>query len=147
MIIIEVFQNLHDTFLQELNPEIFSTDSFRSLAFLILGFGVMFFCMRTFKRAIQWWIGLILFVEMMYFIAFGTQVGVNFPFLQNIFKYDVFQMMAQLCVGTKVCDVILYIRAFLQGTITVCVTVIWNFVKWLWYWITTQTILPELFKL
>lgn len=89
---------------------------------------------------------MIVFVEIMYFISFGTAVGDMLPFLKTIFKYDVFQMIAQLCVGTKVCDVILYIRAFLQSVITVCVTAICGGVKWLWDWIMHYTILPDLFK-
>lgn len=147
VIIIEVLRDLHDTLLQELNPEILSNDSVRSILFLLLGFGVMVFCIRTLKRAVQWWLGLILFIEVMYFIAFGTSVGNVLPFLKTVFKYDVFQMLAQLCVGTKVCDVVLYIRAFLQSVIVICVTVIWQFLCGLWNWVCTKTILPNVFRM
>ena len=55
-----------------------------------------------------------------------------FPICQTLFKYDVFSMFAQLCVGTKLCDIILYIRALLEGTIGSAVMIIWNFVVYFW---------------
>ena len=55
----EILKDIHDSLLGDLNPNILSSDSARSLLFLIFGFGVAVFLMRTLKRAVCWWIGLI----------------------------------------------------------------------------------------
>lgn len=135
----DVLQSLHDSLLGELNPEIWSSDSARSLLFLIFGFGVSVFLIKKLKNAVCWWLGLIAFMEIMHFIALQTAVGTQFPILQEIFKYDVLSMIAQLFVGTKVCDVLLYIRAFLEATIGTAVTLIWQGVCWLFDYIKTYT--------
>lgn len=126
----EILKDVHDTLFQNLNPNILSMDSVRSIIFLLLGFGISVFCIRTLKNAVQWWIGLILFIEIMHVIAFQTPVGEYAPIIQVIFKYDTLSMIAQLCVGTKVCDGILYVRAFLEAVIGTAVTCIWN-----WFWL------------
>lgn len=126
----EILKDIHDSLLGDLNPNILSSDSARSLLFLIFGFGVAVFLMRTLKRAVCWWIGLILFMEIMHFAALQTVLGVKFPILVSIFRYDVLSMLAQLCVGTKLCDILLYIRAFLEATIGTAIMYIYYFMMW-----------------
>lgn len=123
----DALQSLHDALLSELNPEIWSTDTAKSILFLIFGFGMTVFVFKTLKKAICWWIGLIFFMEIMHFVAFQTVFGMQFPLLQEVFKYDVLSMLAQVCVGTKLCSILLYARAFLEATIGAAVTAIYNF--------------------
>lgn len=127
----DVVIDLHDKLLKNLNPEILSDDSLRAVLFLILGFGVSVFLIRACKKVVCWWVGLIVFIEIMHFIAFRTPLGADYSILQTLFKYDVLSMLAQCFVGTPICHVLLYIRAFLEGAITIAVICIYQFFVWL----------------
>lgn len=128
----EMLTELHDAALSQLNPSVLSSDSFRAMIYLLLGIGISVFFIKKLRGIVSWWIGLTLFVEIMHFITYQTPLGTMFPICQTLFKYDVFSMFAQLCVGTKLCDIILYIRALLEGTIGSAVMIIWNFVVYFW---------------
>lgn len=122
----ELLQETYQKLFESLNPNILSLDSVRSVIFLLLLFGGTVWMIKISKRAVSWWIGLILFLEIMHFIAIGTPIGEHVQLLKALFKQDVLSMLAQLCVGTKACTVLLYIRAFLESVITMAVTCIWH---------------------
>ena len=46
--------------------------------------------------------------------AYNTGLGNEFPFLKTVFKYDVFTAVAQLFVGTKIADVLLWLQAVIN---------------------------------
>ena len=52
-------------------------------------------------------------IEIGHIAAFYSSVGIWAPVLKEIFKYDVFTALAQLCVGTPLADALLYTQAWL----------------------------------
>lgn len=67
-------------------------------------------------------IGFILLIEIGHIAAFYSSVGVWAPVLKEIFKYDVFTALAQLCVGTPIADALLYTQAWLIAVMERVVT-------------------------
>lgn len=132
-------QEIQDVLLKNINPDIFSTDYAKSVLFFLFGIGIAVFVFRTLKKAICWWLGLIFFMEIMHFIAFQTIFGTQYPILQELFKYDVLSMLAQIFVGTKLCEWILYARAFLEATVGTAVMMLYHFLLWLIDYIKVYT--------
>ena len=97
----EMLTELHDAALSQLNPSVLSSDSFRAMIYLLFGIGISVFFIKKLRGIVSWWIGLTLFVEIMHFITYQTPLGTMFPICQTLFKYDVFSMFAQLCVGAR----------------------------------------------
>ena len=99
----------------ELSSRILSINSLQGVIILFL---IAYIAWKFFKdvpRFIAWVIALIVFLEIGHVASKGT-LGEMVPFLKIIFKYDVFQSLAQLCVGTPVSKFFLYIQAYLNNT-------------------------------
>ena len=104
-----------------LNGTVLSLDSIYGIIIVV---AIAFLVYKAIKKAtssVMSIIGFILLLEIGHICAFNTSLGVSFPTLQTIFKYDVLTALAQLCVGTKVADVLLYIQAYLNGTMALVV--------------------------
>ena len=109
----DVFENLK----QSLNDSAFSIDSIYGILFLILAIFVTVKICKSLRQSVMWWIGLILFLEIMHVLAFETVLGSWVPVIQVIFKYDVLTMFAQWCVGTKVSEFLLLLQAYISTII------------------------------
>ena len=100
-----------------LNGNILSTDSIYGILIIV---GIAWLVYRGIKKAtssLSSILGFILLLEIGHIVAFSTALGSDIPLLQQIFKYDVLTALAQLCVGTKVSDFLLYVQAYLTGVL------------------------------
>ena len=96
-----------------LNSNPISTDSIEGwLAILAIGF-LVYNASKKAMEFISWSISAIFLVQVCYWLSF-TDLNNIIPF-SNIFKYDVLTSIAQCCVGTKLCDGILYVNAIIQS--------------------------------
>jgi hypothetical protein len=99
-----------------LNPSALTLDSIEGIITLLL---ILFLVKSIFEKSIKlisWCIAGILLIQIGYWLSF-TGINDYIP-LSSVFKYDILSSIAQLFVGTKVCDVILYINAFLKTVFT-----------------------------
>lgn len=95
-----------------LNPSALTLDSVEGVLVLILIlFMLHSFSEKMFKVA-SWCLAGILIIQIGYYLSF-TGLNDFIPF-SSIFKYDIMTSLAQLCVGTKLSDIILYASAVLQ---------------------------------
>lgn len=81
------------------------------ILFLFVLFAAL--CCKSIKYAF-YLLGTFVFLELMHILAFATPIGTDLPFLQVLFKYDVFTALAQLCVGTPLSDDLLWMQAYLN---------------------------------
>lgn len=105
---------------QLLNEHPISTDSVEGW---ILIFLIAFIVWGLYKKALKfvgWSCAAILFIQVGYFLG-TTNLNDIVP-LGTLFKYDVLTAIAQTCVGTPICDVLLKINATIRY---ICVNT-WN---------------------
>lgn len=115
-------------FTNQLNPKILSPDSIQGLITLLLIIYIVSRFVNKLFDAFRWSLGLILLMQIGHIIS---EAGLKnmVPFMGQLFKYDVLQSIAQLCVGTKLCEWILYLHWFLSATYTkafAVVMMLWN---------------------
>ena len=109
-------ENLANTLKSTLNPSAWTTDSLYGIIILVL---IVWFVIRLIRGvtrsigSILSILGLIFILEVGHILAFNSTVGMEYPVLKDIFKYDVLTAIAQLFVGTKVCDFLLSAQAWL----------------------------------
>lgn len=116
---------------EELNPSIFSLDSLRGLLLLLLIIGLVICVVRKMTQFVGLGLVLLVLIQIMHVFAHST-LGANFPVLADIFKYDVFQSLAQLFVGTPIATGLLHVQQFLNSTFGLAfeaVVHIWNIIK------------------
>lgn len=96
-----------------LNPSALSSDS-------IEGWIVLFICLvityKITKNAgdfIGWLIGLLFIIQLGYWLG-QTKLDDIVP-LSQIFKYDILAAVAQCFAGTRICDALLYVDAFIRN--------------------------------
>ncbi len=97
---------------QLLNEHPISTDSIEGW---ILIFLIAFIAWNVYRKAMKfvgWSCAVILLIQIGYFL--GTTDLNNLIPLSQIFKYDILTAIAQTCVGTPVCDVLLKINAYIR---------------------------------
>ena len=105
-----------------LNSSAFTTDSIEGwLIILLVGFIIWNIYRKTVKFII-WSASAILLFQIMYWLGL-TGLNDIIP-LASVFKYDILTSIAQCFVGTRLCDGILWVNAFIQ---TVC-TQVYNFI-------------------
>lgn len=88
---------------------------------------ILFFLFRMFKHTTSSVAGLISFIflaEVGHIVAFQSDLGIQYPVLQQIFKYDILTALAQLCVGTKAADVLLWIQAYITSLVDVVISTV-----------------------
>lgn len=112
----------------ELNPEIFTWDSMQGVLVLLvlIGIGVCF--AKKITRFFFYGFMYVIFMEIMHVFAL-SEIGSQFPVLQTIFRYNVLQSLAQLCVGTPVSDILLYIQVFINNTFGMAFTMVFEIWK------------------
>lgn len=119
---------------EELNPSVFSLDSLRGLLLLLLIIGIVVCLVRRMTRLVGLGIVVLILIQILHVFSTST-IGSNIPVLADIFKYDVFQSLAQLFVGTPVCTGFLYVQQFFNQTFGLAfeaVYYIWKIVQpWL----------------
>lgn len=84
-------------------------------------------CCKSLKYAV-YLVMTFVFLELGHILA-GTQVGVDLPFLQAVFKYDVFVALAQLCVGTPLSDDLIWMQAWLNTVVGTAFGLIWGWIS------------------
>lgn len=109
----DVFKVLNES----LSDTIFSLNSVYGIAFIILSIILIIWIKRIIKKSLVWWVNYVLFLQIMHVLAFSTKLGTWLPITQVIFKYDVLTMLAQLCVGTKFSEFLVWLQAFLNTVI------------------------------
>lgn len=97
---------------QLLNKHPISADSIEGW---ILIFLIAFIVWNIYRKALKfvgWSCAVIFFMQVCYFLGM-TSFNEILP-LNAIFKYDVLTAIAQTCVGTPVCNILLQINATIQ---------------------------------
>lgn len=95
-----------------LNPSAWHLDSTEGIITLVLTLFLIYAIKEKAGKFIMWCVGGLLLIQIFYILG---QTGVNnyIPFA-TIFKYDYFSSLAQLCVGTKLSDGLLWCDAWLH---------------------------------
>ena len=104
----------------------FSLSSLPGILLLLCLIGIVVLCVKKVGRMIAAGFGLLVLLEILHIIAYRTPIGSDVPILQTIFPYEPFTALAQLCVGTPVSDVFLWIQAFLNTVIGGAFTTVWH---------------------
>lgn len=115
----------------ELNPSVFTWDSLRGVIVLLLIIGLGVCVAKRLTRFVWYGIVLMILIQICHIFAMSS-LGSHVPIMQSIFKYDVLQSLAQMCVGTPVATVLLYIQAFINSTFGLAfeaVLVIWKIIR------------------
>lgn len=120
----EIFTELSES----LNPKILSLDSIYGIVMLLLFILGVVFCCRSIKYLFVL-VGTFVFLQLGHVIACSTQIGMDLPFLQVLFKYDVFTALAQLCVGTPLGDGLLWLQAYLNSIVGSAIGLIYDWVR------------------
>lgn len=136
-----VVWHLAEEMQNELGKSIFDWRSIYGLVILFLIAFMIWKFTKDLGQFITFLISLFLFIQIGHVIATMPVMEENVPVLKIIFRYDVLQAFAQLCVGTKVSLWLLRIQAFLNFSITTAVMMLlefvqglWNFFKNLYHW-------------
>ena len=105
----------------------------RSIYGLIILFLIAFMiwkCTKDLGQFFTFLISLFLFIQIGHVIASMPVMEKNVPVLKMIFRYDVLQALAQLCVGTPVCMWLLRAQAFLNFSITTAIMLLLETLQW-----------------
>lgn len=125
-----------------LNSTAFSTDSLYGILIIVVIAYLIIGGIRRVTNSIGSVIGFMLFLEIAHVCAFSTSLGTMFPSLQELFKYDVFTALAQLCVGTPIADFLLYLGAFLNEVMQTVVDKVLFFMNMFVNYARSQNIAP-----
>ena len=109
----ELIDQIKDGLFNAMNSHAISPDSIEGIAII---FALAFIAWGIYKKAseyIKWSLAVILFCQVMYWLG-QTSMNNLIP-LSSVFKYDILQAIAQCFVGTKFCDVVLWIDAFIRS--------------------------------
>ena len=97
---------------QLLNEHPISTDSIEGWVLIFL---IAFIAWGLYRKALKfvgWSCSVILLIQIGYFLG-STNLNNIIP-LSSVFKYDVLTAIAQTCVGTPACDILLQINAAIR---------------------------------
>lgn len=142
---LEFLNKLFDiTALQDdLNPSIFTWNSIEGLLVILFIVGLVLYFGKKVKNIIVSGFMFMVFLEMMHILAMSS-VGDRFTILQTLFAYDTIQSLAQLCVGTPICRLLLYLQAFLNNTFGQAIEFMWQ-LFWL-FWNTIGALVVDSIK-
>lgn len=110
-----------------MNPSVWSSQSIEGIIVMVL---IIFVIYKLFHRAYRfvWWcVGLIIFIQCMYIL--GISPVNNYIPLHSIFPYDILSSIAQLFVGTKAGDILLWVNELLNKSVGVAGMAFLNFGK------------------
>jgi len=111
----ELITEIKDKLDSTLNAHSISPDSIEGI---VIMFAIGFIIWGIYRRAlkfVKWSLSVILICEIMYWLG-RTSFNDIVP-VANVFKHDILTSIAQCFVGTKVCDGILWVDAFIRSVI------------------------------
>jgi hypothetical protein len=95
-----------------LNPSAFTTDSLEGWLVLLICLVIVYKVTKNAMDFVGWLVGLLFIIQLCYWLGCtGFDEYIHFS---AFFKYDILQAVAQIFVGTKICDVLLYIDSFIR---------------------------------
>ena len=118
-------KDLKDRLLESLNPSAFSLNSSQGIVFLLLIIILVYSFYKHAIKAVGWLGGILIVYEAFYCLSL-TGLNNYIP-LSTVFKHDVLVSIAQLFVGTPICDGLLYVAAFIGRLMTR----IWSLCRWI----------------
>ena len=118
-------KDLKDRLLESLNPSAFSLNSSQGIVFLLIVIILIYSFYKHAIKAVGWLCGILIVYEVFYCLSL-TGLNSYIP-LSTVFKHDVLVSIAQLFVGTPICDGLLYVAAFI-GRLT---SHIWSLCGWI----------------
>ena len=117
-------ENLKGVLEGTLNDSVLTPNSIYGIVILVVIVYLIIHGIRKVTSSIGSIISFILLIEIGHICAFYSSLGVWVPVLRDIFKYDVFTALAQLCIGTPIADALLYTQAWLIAVMDKVVTFI-----------------------
>lgn len=100
-----------------LNPSILSFDSVQGVLVAIILFVIILSCIKKVGKLTMQCTGALIIIQICYILG-TTSLNAYIPF-SSIFKYDLLTSLAQLCVGTKLSDIILTINYVITTAFTI----------------------------
>lgn len=104
--------DIKDQLINILNPNAWDLDSTEGIITLVLTVFLIYTIKEKAWKFVTWCVGGLLLVQIFYLL--GTTPIDNYIPFSAIFKYDILTSLAQLCVGTKLSDGLLWIAAWLR---------------------------------
>lgn len=108
----ELFVLIRDELMNMLNPSAFTTDSIEGLLLIGLIVYMIYHMTKKTKRIIKFCLEVMLALQIGYWLSF-TSLN-NLIDLKSIFKYDIITAIAQVFVGTKICDMLIDLNAIIK---------------------------------
>lgn len=109
-----------------LSDSIVTIQSLRGILMLVILVGILIRFAKNLAKGLVWCFCFLFLWQILHIISCETVLGTWVPILRSIFPYDVFVTLAQLCVGTPVATVLLWLQAFLNETVgTLFRTIFW----------------------
>lgn len=108
----ELFVLIKDELMNMLNPSAFTTDSIEGLLLIGLIVYMIYHMTKKTKRIIKFCLEVMLALQIGYWLSL-TSLN-NLIDLKSIFKYDIITAIAQVFVGTKICDMLIDLNAIIK---------------------------------
>lgn len=108
----ELFVLIRDELMNMLNPSAFTTDSIEGLLLIGLIVYMIYHMTKRTKRIIKFCLEVMLALQIGYWLSL-TSLN-NLIDLKSIFKYDIITAIAQVFVGTKICDMLIDLNAIIK---------------------------------
>lgn len=108
----ELFVLIRDELMNMLNPSAFTTDSIEGLLLIGLIVYMIYHMTKKTKRIIKFCLEVMLVLQIGYWLSL-TSLN-NLIDLKSIFKYDIITAIAQVFVGTKICDMLIDLNAIIK---------------------------------
>lgn len=108
----ELFVLIRDELMNMLNPSAFTTDSIEGLLLIGLIVYMIYHMTKKTKRIIKFCLEVMLALQIGYWLSL-TSLN-NLIDLKSIFKYDIITAIAQVFVGTKICDMLIDLNAIIK---------------------------------
>ena len=104
---------IKDRLFESLNPSIFSLNSIPGIIVLILIITIIYCIAKKATQALNWILKFILLYECFFCLSL-TGFNDLVP-LSKVFRFDICTSLAQLFVGTPICDGFLYVASFIAA--------------------------------
>lgn len=110
---LEMIVSIKDDLMSMLNISAFSADSIEGWIIIVLCLFLVYEISQKAIKFVGWLVGLIFLFQVGHWLSLTT-VNDYFPFFSIVFKYDVLTAVAQCFVGTKMCEILLYVNSFIK---------------------------------
>lgn len=108
----EIFVTIKDELINMLNPSAFTIDSLEGILIIALIIYMIYHMSRKTKNIVKACLGILLALQIGWWLS-CTSLN-NLINLRSIFKYDVLTSIAQVFVGTKICDILIGLNALIK---------------------------------